>query len=185
MKFLIDTSSLLALVRYYLPFEKEDLLKDFIKTKINQGEIIILDKVFEESNYVSKGIIIKELSFLKYKSRHFKTDELLPQPKFFRILDNQLSYGVQKNKLSEVEYESNRNQFLESADAKLVLFCLDDQNSLGLDKPMIVTEETQSENDNKLFKKLPSICTILEINHCTLPELLKEYFAINLCQYLE
>jgi hypothetical protein len=185
MKFLIDTSSLLALVRYYIPFEKEDILKEFFNTKIDQGEIIILDKVFEESKYVSKGIIITELSFLKNKSRHFKTEELLPQPKFFRILDNQLAYGVQKKKLTEIEYESNRNQFLESSDAKLVLFCLRDQDSLGLDKPMIVTEETQSENDNKLFKKLPSICTTLDINHCTLPELLKEYFAISLSQYLE
>lgn len=183
MKVLIDTSSLLALVRYYLPFEKENALQDLIREKIDQGEIIILDKVYEESKYVSKGIIINELPFIKNKSRHYKTDELLPQPKFFRILDTQLAIGIQKNKLSDVEYLLNRNQFLESADAKLILYCLRDQNTLGLDKPVIVTEETQAENDKKTFKKLPAICHILGINHITLPELLKDHLAISLSQY--
>jgi len=184
MKILIDTSSLLALVRYYLPFEKEDALKNLIKGKIDQGEIIILDRVFEESEYVAKGIIISALPFLKNKSRHFKSDELLPQPKFFRILDNQLAIGIQKNKLSDVEYEMTRNQFLESADAKLILYCFQCKNTLGLEIPVIVTEETRSENDKKTFKKLPVICDVLEINHCTLPILLKDYFDLRLSQYL-
>ena len=52
MKILIDTSSLLALVRYYLPFEKEDAFKNLLKGRIDQREIIILDKVYEESKYV-------------------------------------------------------------------------------------------------------------------------------------
>ncbi len=180
MKILIDTSSLLALVRYYLPFEKEDAFKNLLKGRIDQREIIILDKVYEESKYVSKGEIIRELPFIRNKSIHFKTDKLLPQQKFFRILDNQLSYGIQKNKLSDVEYEFYRNQFLESADAKLILYCMRDLNTLGLDNPVIVTEETQAENDKKTFKKLPAMCDILGIHHITLPELLKDYFTVRL-----
>ncbi|MCX6253310.1 MAG: hypothetical protein NTV31_02410 [Bacteroidia bacterium] len=78
MKVLIDTSSLLALVRYYFPFDNENSLKDFIKKKIDTGIIMVIDKVYEESRYTSKGIIIKDLDFLKDKTRHFKTDELLP-----------------------------------------------------------------------------------------------------------
>ncbi len=34
MKVIIDTSSLLALVRYYLPFDDDNVLFDLIKEKI-------------------------------------------------------------------------------------------------------------------------------------------------------
>jgi len=56
MKILIDTSSLLALVRYYLPFEKEESFKNFFKKHIDAGTIIIIDKVFEESKFLSNLI---------------------------------------------------------------------------------------------------------------------------------
>ena len=39
MKVIIDTNSLLSLVRYYLPFDNENLLFNFIKDKIENGEI--------------------------------------------------------------------------------------------------------------------------------------------------
>jgi hypothetical protein len=185
MKILIDTSSLLALVRYYLPFDKEYALKSFIKTMIDTGMIMIIDKVYEESKFLSRGIIIEELDFLKEKKRHYKTDELLPKQKFFNILDNQLCYASQKKKLSPTEYEQSRNQYLDSADAKLVLYCMKDANSLDIDNPTLVTEETNTENDNKLFKKLPAICSILNIDQCNLPTLLRDHFKINLSQYLK
>jgi hypothetical protein len=185
MKVLIDTSSLLALVRYYRPFDRENSLKDFIKKKIDTGIIMVIDKVYEESSFTSRGIIINDLDFLKDKTRHFKTDKLLPSQKFFNILDNQLCYTIQKNKLSPAEYDLLKNQYLDSADAKLVLYCIKDADSLGIDKPILVTEETQSENDKKLFKKLPAICSILGIDQCSLPTLLKNYFKISLSQYLE
>ena len=40
MKVIIDTNSLLSLVRYYLPFDKENLLFNFIKEKIEIGQIL-------------------------------------------------------------------------------------------------------------------------------------------------
>jgi hypothetical protein len=64
MRAAIDTSSLLMLVRYYLPFEKNDKLRKLIEKKLNSGELIIIDKVHEEAKYQSKGIILKELDFL-------------------------------------------------------------------------------------------------------------------------
>lgn len=64
MKVAIDTSSLLALVRYYLPFEKDDSLKDFFRGKIDKKEIIILDKVALESKRTAKGIVVEQLEFL-------------------------------------------------------------------------------------------------------------------------
>jgi Domain of unknown function (DUF4411) len=185
MRILIDTSSLLALVKYYRPFDKEDSLKEFFRNKIDSGTILLLDKVFDESRYLSKGQIIKDLEFLQDKKRHFKTDELLPTKKFFNILDNQLCQVQLKNRLSSVEYEQKKNEYLDSADAKLILYCYNESNALKLDNPLVVTEETSAENDNKLFKKLPAICSILNIEQCNLPTLIKDHFKIKLSQYLE
>jgi hypothetical protein len=185
MRILIDTSSLLALVKYYRPFDKEDSLKEYFKSKIDSGSILLIDKVIDESRYLSKGLIIKDLDFLQDKKRHFKTDELLPTKKFFNILDNQLCQIPLKNKLSAVEYEQTRNEYLNSADAKLILYCYNESNALGIDNPLLVTEETSAENDNKVFKKLPAICSILNIEQCTLPTLIKDHFNIKLSQFLE
>lgn len=185
MRAVIDTNSLLFFVRAYLPFEKEGKLKNFFQQKFNSGEIIVLDKVFEQSKFVAKGIVIKELKFLDDKKKLVKTELILPEPKFFNRLDNELCYRAQKNKLTPTEYEVKKEEFLDDADAKLILFCETEKKKLELDKPILITEETRTENDNKLFKKLPEICDILEIDHCTLPVLLKDHFSINLSDYLK
>ena len=185
MRAVIDTTSLVSFVRYYLPFDKAGKLKKLFEKKFNSGEIIVLDKVYEESKYVAKGIVIKELTFFSKSNKVLNTQILLPQPKFFRRLENELCYRAQWNKLTQTEYDIEQNKYLESADAKLILFCEKDKNSLGLDKPILVTEETKSENDNKLFKKLPEICSILNVGHCNLPTLLKDHFRINLSEYLK
>lgn len=182
MRVVIDTSSLLALVRYYLPFDKDDSLKSFILGRIETGELIILDKIFEESKYIAKGIITKELSIPRDKI--VKTVDILPTPKFFNQLENQLCYGVQKNRLNSAEFEVEKNNFLNSADAKQILFCIKDKGSLSVDNPILVTEESNSENDSKLFKKLPEICKILEIEQCNLASLFKDHFKINLSAFL-
>ena len=101
MRVVIDTSSLLALVRYYLPFDEDDELKNLFKAKIESGHIIILDKVFIESKRVSKGIILDKLDFLNNKELHFKTGDLLPKKRFFNLLEHSLCYGSQKRRLSE------------------------------------------------------------------------------------
>lgn len=79
MKVVIDTSSLLSLVRYYLPFDREGFLFEFFKSKIESKEIIILDKVFEECKYTAKGIVTEKLDYLSIKKNQIKTDELLPK----------------------------------------------------------------------------------------------------------
>lgn len=185
MRIIIDTSSLLALVRYYRPFDKDNSLKEFVKDNVDKGNIVILDKVAEESKYLSKGVIFKDLDFLKDKNRYFKTDELLPTKKFFNLLDNQLCHTPLKNKLNQTEFEQIRNEYLDSADAKLVLLCYNESTPLGMDNPILVTEESGSENDYKMFKKLPNICSILNIEQCTLPSLIKDHFKLKLSQYLD
>ena len=173
---LIDTSSLLSLVRYYLPFDKNKILFNFIQSKIENKDILVLDKVFEECEYTSKGLVVKELGYLKDKKNIIKTTDILPNQKFFNQLENQFINGSIKNKLTDVEFENRKNDFLDSADAKLLLYSLINKN----DEIVIVSEETEASNDNKSFKKLPAICKILEIDVLTLPELLDRYKEIDL-----
>ncbi len=115
----IDTSSLLSLVRYYLPFDKQNILYDFIQEKIKSNEIIILDKVYDECKFTSKGIVVEKLEYIKDKKNQVKTTDLLPSQKFFNQLENQFINGSVKNRLTDVEFENRKNSFMESADAKL------------------------------------------------------------------
>ena len=188
MKVVIDTNSLLSLVRYYLPFDKKSVLFDFFKRKIEQGEIILIDKVIEECTYNSKGIVIKTLSYLQDKVFQksakvpFKTESLLaPSPaKFLRQVENQFVNTVvrKQRKLTDTEFDNLKDSFLDDADMKQIILCL----NLIKDgeEVVLVTEETESSNDNKLFKKIPAICKELDIMTMTLPELLDKFDGIDI-----
>jgi hypothetical protein len=188
MKVVIDTNSLLALVRYYLPFDKKGVLFQFIKSKIENGDIIIIDKVLEECKYNSKGLVLYHLPyltdklFLKTAKVPYKTDSLLvPNTKqFFHHLNNTfVNHIVKKSKnFTEAEFESEKTRFIESADMKQVILSLHLKNK-G-EQVVLVTEETESSNDNKLFKKIPAICKELEIETMTLPELIAKYEGIDI-----
>ena len=64
MTVVIDTSSLISLVRYYLPFDKDGKLVETIQSKVVSGEIVVLDKVIEECKYFSGGRVVSKLPFL-------------------------------------------------------------------------------------------------------------------------
>lgn len=184
MTAVIDTNSLLSLVRYYLPFDGKRLLANLLENKLESGELILLDKVLEECGYLSGGIILKELDVLKDSQYLVKTDELIPSPAFHRILDNQLCYRSKRNAMSEEEYESRKLRYLNSADAALILYCYEGNRNGG--HACLVSEESASENDSKLFKKLPTICKVLSINYQSLPYLLRSFnnevtIAIEAC----
>jgi len=171
----IDTSSLLSLARYYLPFDRNKILFNLIESKIQSKEILVLDKVYNECEYTSKGLVIKSLPYLKSKKNQINTAGLLPTKKFFNQLENQFINGTVKNRLTKVEFEEEKNRFLNSADAKLLLYSLNNKKE-GM---VIVSEETAAQNDNKYFKKLPAICKILNLKIKTLPEMLAEYDEID------
>lgn len=185
----IDTSSLLSLVRYYLPFDKKGVLFEVIKDKISSGKIILLDAVYEESKFVGQKIILQKLEFLtdkEFLKKHkiiTKTDELIPlaPARFLNMVKNQfVANPFQLKKLSESEFEVQKNRFMESADAKLIMYCqyLIKNNP---DKEIyLVTEETSTANDLKLFKKIPAICIILGIPVIALPQLLEKYPEVDL-----
>jgi len=183
MKVIIDTNSLLSLVRYYLPFDKNKVLYNFIKDKILSGEIIIIDKVHEQCSFISKGVILKELDFLDDKEfkKNSKTPyntELIFAPntkKFFHLLSSVFVNSIVKKaqKITEVEFETLKNAHLNDADMKLVLLALN-LNSHDEDV-YIVTEETSISNDKKLFVKIPAMCSELGIKCISLPELISLY----------
>ena len=180
MKIVIDTNSLLSLVRYYLPFDSENHLIDFFQIKIANGNIIIIDKVYQQCQYQSKGLILEKLDFLTMKDflkkskQPFKTSDLLiPNPKrFFHLLDNNFVNSIVKKqkKITDAEFEVEKERFLEDADMKLVIVSLNIIKK-GEDV-LLITEETSSNNDNKLFNKIPLICSELNIVTKTLPELI-------------
>jgi hypothetical protein len=188
MKVVIDTNSLLSLVRYYLPFDKKGVLFNFFKAKIEIGEIIIIDKVLEQSTFISKKIIVHKLDFLNDKNFlkkakvPYKTDSILvPNTKlFFHQLNNVFVNHIVKkaHNITDVEFENRKSAFLNEADMKQIILCLnlikDGENVV------LVTEETESSNDNKLFKKIPAICKELQIETMTLPELIAKYDDIDI-----
>ncbi len=188
MKVVIDTNSLLSLVRYYLPFDKKGVLFQFIKSKIENSDIIIIDKVLEECTYNSKGLVLEKLlyltdkAFLKSAKVPYKTDSILvPNTKqFFHQLNNVFVNNIVKKSqgLSDVEFENRKSAFIESADMKQVILSLN-LKAKG-ERVILVTEETESSNDNKLFKKIPAICKELEIETMTLPELITKYDGIDI-----
>lgn len=181
MKIIVDTSSWLALVRYYIPFDPNSNIFLFFKNGVENGSIILIDEVHQECSFVAKKIVLNNLSFFNVKKNITKTNDLFPSRKFFNLVDNQFSVQPLKRRLSEVEYESRKESFLKSADSKIILKA---QKFIKEDKIkdiIVVSEETSSANDQKLFKKIPAICSILEIKCLTLPELIERFNSeINL-----
>jgi len=188
MTAVIDTSSLLSLVRYYFPFDSNGILSEYIKSKIENNEWIIIDKVFEECKYTAKGIVLEKFKYLSDKSfqTNFKVPYntsgiLAPAPvKFMNQLENQfVNMPILKaRKLSDIELENQKQTFLESADMKQVILCLNLQKANK--STVLVTEETETSNDNKLFNKIPAICKLLKIKTIDLPSLLKDSADLKL-----
>ena len=183
MKVIIDTNSLLSLVRYYLPFDKNKILYNFIKEKILSGEIILIDKVYMQCAFIAKGIILSELDFLNNKEYKklakipYNTELTIPPNtrKFFHLLNSVFVNSIVKKtkKITEVEFETLKNSHLNDADMKLVLLSL---NLIAQgENVFLVTEETSESNDNKLFVKIHAMCRELDIKCITLPELITQY----------
>lgn len=172
MRFIIDTSTWVSLVKYYKPFDNSSVIYDFFKQKIKGGEFILLSEVSLECSFVSKKIVIKELDFITNTKFITKTTELLPTKKFYNLLENQFCNQLQKRLLTETEVENLTNIFLKEADAKIILKAIEISKTLD-NEITVVTEETTSNNDNKLFKKIPAICKELNIDCIGLPKLIE------------
>ena len=79
--------------------------------------------------------------------------------------------------LSDVEFDLLKQEFLTVADSKIILYCLNLQrsNRLSLDDSWVMTDETRQQNDGKLYKKLPILCDIIDVNVMTAVDFLNKH----------
>lgn len=174
MRTLIDTSSLVALARYYRPFDSMQAINAYLQKEIKQGSIILLDKVIEECKYVSQGLAYNSFSCLNDRNQIVSTKNLMPSPKFFNMLENNfVDKSMKRMKFSDDEsgYSNARNDYLKTVDSALIVYAMNYNNDL--DPIQIMTEESSNQNDGKLFKKIPAICKELDIPTLTSVDYLK------------
>lgn len=165
---IIDTSSLIAITRYYTPIKDETPLLRQIETWFRSREIIYLSKISEETENTQKGIATKRMEFFKERELIYDDSDLLPPApqKFSNLLDNNLNITIQKKRLTAEQFSEQKKEYMSTGDAKLIIYAL---NNMDKD-PIIITEETAYSNDSKLFKKIPAICDFLGIKHQTIAE---------------
>ncbi|HBF89394.1 MAG TPA: DUF4411 domain-containing protein [Bacteroidales bacterium] len=183
----IDTSSLLSLVRYYLPFDQNGKLLGLIKREIINHNIMVIDEVLKECNFVSGKLVVKKIDFLadkeflKANKIPINTENLIPPSptKFYNLVDNTF-ITTNAKRLDSAQFEQQKKEFLDSADARMIIYLLNQKSDNSFENIILVTEETEGSNDMKAFEKLPAICKILDIDVKTLPELLELYSDINI-----
>ncbi len=169
-KYLFDTCSLIALVRYYIPFDLSGELKDFILKGFKSKEFIILKQVKNECKQVGKGLVFQKLPQLK-SIKHAPFDAT-PTADIHNLIDEMFIVPLKRKQIADSNYESQKSNFINSADFNLIYCAM--QNHY-----IIITEESATNNDNKLFKKIPLICQEQKIKCITLPDLLKERVDIS------
>jgi len=187
MTFIFDTSSLVSLARYYLPFDQQGKIYNHMKKAMESKRIILIDAVFDECRYVAKKIVPERLDFLSDKSFMKKnklpviTEEIIPAApaKFYNMVENNFT-TLAKNTLSETEFEKRKQEYLNSADARMIILAYNENYGDLASDWVIVTEETGEANDKKEFKKIPDICKQLNIRTMNLPEYLSAFEDLNI-----
>jgi len=150
-----------------------------VKSSIENGRIVLIDAVLDECKVVAGRIVIEKLDFLadkdflKTNSIPVKTKDIIPAApaRFYNMVDNNFTTPVRRN-LTDIQFEKLKQEFLASADARMVMYAYNYKHENPDSEIFIVTEETRQANDNKAFKKLPAICDQLDIPTMALPEYL-------------
>ncbi|MBN2395638.1 MAG: DUF4411 family protein [Candidatus Atribacteria bacterium] len=173
MEYIIDTSTWVSLIRYYKLFDTSSIIYDFFKRKIENKVFVLINEVSIECSYVSNGFVAKELDFVKDKKFITKTVDILPSKKFYNLLENQFCNAFQRRNLQDFEIENLTESFIKSADAKIIMTAIAEKKQGQ--EIIVVTEETITNNDNKLFKKITAMCSALDIKCVRLPELIKMF----------
>lgn len=159
-KYLFDTCSLIALVRYYIPFDSQGKLGDFIHKGFETKEFIMLEQVKNECKQVSKGLVFQTLpQLVNIKHTHF---ESIPTAEIH----------IKRKQISDSDYESQKSNFINSADFNLIYCAMKNHYT-------IITEETATSNDNKLFKKIPLLCETQGIECVSISKLLQTRLDID------
>ena len=177
MKAVIDTSSLVSLVRYFLPFDKEGKLNAFLEENIQSGKIIVLEQVAEECKRQGKGQVIEAFPFIAKPKNKTSIAGLQVNKAIYNLIDNNFINASVKAMLPEAEYQLERNKFIASADFAMMLYAYSIKDKENV---VIVTEETGFSNDGKPFKKIPDICSIIDVKTQNFPSFLLENDIINM-----
>ena len=64
---------------------------------------------------------------------------------------------------------------MNSADMKLILTSLNLKKDNPTEDVFLVTEETEISNDNKVFQKIPTICSQLDIPTINIQQLIDKF----------
>jgi hypothetical protein len=185
MKGIIDTSSLLNITRYYIPFDKNGNFKNELERLFLGGEIVVIDKVIDESKNISRGIVPLGLPFIFSASNRkliVNTSSVLPDPTFLSRLETDYCNQTVRTRqlINAAEFANRKTAFVRGADAKQIIYAL----KIATSAPLVVTEESSIENDGKLFKKIPSICLLAGVSSCTVPDFLKNHCKLDLGKLL-
>jgi hypothetical protein len=179
MRAIIDTSSLISIAQYYTYFD----LKDKFRLKFTEfyldGSIVIIDRVVTESKNFRRLDILGELPFIERdKKKILDTTDILPTQKFSNQLDNSFCNKdiLRKKNLDQFQYDIEKSDYLDSADAKMIIYGLSIMN----ENPILVTEETKFPNDGKIFAKIPFICENLKIQCCPTTTFLRQHCEMDL-----
>lgn len=193
LKIIIDNNSIINFFRYYY-FDKDynngkviyNKLFDFLISKIEKKEIIIIDKVFNEyhrNNDFKKKIkkSVEDTSFLI----SFVAD--LSQK--YYIKRNEKFFNYDRNLIEAALFKAEE----EDADLFLVAYCkyLLEQNDRIEDPEskndvFLITDETNNtKNYNKLIQKIPIICKSEGIKHNNIAYLLFNIYKEELSFYLD
>ena len=183
-EYVIDTSSLLSLVRYYHPFDKRKILYKFIEERFIQADFILLASTIMEIKRVAQGIILAQYPFLGNKKKG--SPPRIVVQKNLDIFDPELHKRIKSNWVNkkqekrlrqfkrEKEFETEYDKYIKGVDCQLILYALKKRKSSCKKEVIVVTEETSQQNDQKLFKKIPQICKIENIKCQTLPSMLQQ-----------
>ncbi|MDI9348040.1 MAG: DUF4411 family protein [Methylacidiphilales bacterium] len=168
---IIDTSSLISYCDYYLPLDFKKLLSNFLKEKIESKDILLIDKVIDESRKTRNGVVIKNLQFINNDTLGIKT--IITKEDHELIATNFLNKKLVPIN-SKVNYITEKNNYINTADPALILYARKNNYT-------IITEE-QSNNSNykKIFNKIPTICASLKINCISMANYLKDNSTLKL-----
>ncbi len=173
-KYCIDTSSLLDLAKYFAPFDN-GVIEKFLQDNFQKEDFIVLNKVFDELQRVSKGLVLKKYPFLERDKKIPKIKDITADKTHHSKLDENWVVPKQKNNLNMDQFEQEKQRYISGADFQIIAFCMEERNSR-----IVISEETPSQNDGKLFKKIPAICQQENIECQKLVWLLKQFnFSAN------
>lgn len=164
---MIDTSSLLILVRHLLKLDRDGKLLKIIKEMFSQGTAVLHEVVHEE---VSRKVVAGALVFLQAAPRVPAQKPTSDRLQY--VYDN---WTNEKRLPSDIKLE----EYSLKADCQIIEHCRRMNAKMPLIEHVVVTEELSylEENSNarpRPFKKIPDICASEGVRCMNLVDMLKE-----------